>query len=532
MRIALAASVFTLGLAACTGTVNDGQPGIRLSLSSSGDRLELQGSPIDPAYHGRYANPDGLRGMTVTMFGDGRLVGLCTTDSGARSCDDVPFFSNVTIGADGLRRLRAWDTRGELVVDHQCTAGDPVCAQAGGSCVASAGGGASDDDVGGGGGAGPGCATDCSANELGEGCFNGIDDDCDGLPDCADADCTQKCVEAGVDGSGGGGGGSGDDDSSNDGAEDDDGAPPADCPPPPAGSDCAALAAWAQACFCTGVNAAIDENGVPTDLDCGGLDGDYDGPSGRGSVEDNPYEGDVACSNDLIEDTEDEVSDYVDGSACPDLEVAVHNWASMADYELRSGGYCGHSPLVLDLAGDGVSLTPLAGGARFDLLGDGAQVECSWTQADDAFVVHDANGDGQVAGARELLGNATGGATHADGFAALATLDANHDGVVDAGDPAWAKLYAWRDDGDAISEPGELVSLASVGVAALPTGARRVTGADAWDGRGNRVPLVGSFTRAAGQPGVLVDAWLQYAPAKTTDQEVDALMRHLLGDVR
>jgi hypothetical protein len=33
----------------------------------------------------------------------------------------------------------------------------------------------------------------CVANEYGEGCFNGRDEDCDGLIDCADPDCDAKC---------------------------------------------------------------------------------------------------------------------------------------------------------------------------------------------------------------------------------------------------------------------------------------------------------------------------------------------------
>jgi hypothetical protein len=40
----------------------------------------------------------------------------------------------------------------------------------------------------------PGGGTEmCIANEYGEGCFNGRDDDCDGLADCDDADCDAKC---------------------------------------------------------------------------------------------------------------------------------------------------------------------------------------------------------------------------------------------------------------------------------------------------------------------------------------------------
>ena len=125
-------------------------------------------------------------------------------------------------------------------------------------------------------------------------------------------------------------------------------------------------------------------------------------------------------------------------------------------------------------------------------------------------MVYDRDGDGRVAGAGELLGQVTQGKTHADGFAALGTLDDNADGVVDAHDPAWRWLRAWRDDGDALAERGELVPLWSVGVTALRVQATRVTGRAAWDGQGNRIPLLGEYLGRAGTRGRLVDAWLRY----------------------
>ncbi len=529
MRFSSFTAFFALSVAACTGTVTDGQPGIRLSLSSGddGDRLVLEGSPADPGYRADYANPGRLARMTVTLFGDGKLVGLCQgDDASSRSCDDVPFFSNVSFDGEGRKVLRVWDVKGALVVDYRCTAGDPVCAARGGACTASG-----SDDV------GTSCAPECLPSEYGEGCFNGLDDDCDGLPDCADADCNAKCDEAGVGGDGDGDG-SGDSDSDDgadsdaDGGGDGDGAtPPSACPPPPPATDCAAVETWARACFCQIVNDNLSEYSVDTVFDCSELTGTYEGPEDWRAVNEDEYEGDVACRNDLIEEAEETVGEYVDETgACPMVEIQVHNWLSEADYTLRSGGYCGHSPLVLDLAGDGVSLTPLAGGVSFDLLGTGTPVECSWTQGDDAFVVYDRDGDGLVAGASELLGNNTAGGRHADGFAALATLDADHDGTVDATDPAWVLLRAWRDDGDGVAEPGELSTLAAVGVSALPVASTRRTGKDAWDGRGNRVPLVGSFVRVGGERGQLVDAWLRYAPAEDADVEVDAMLRRLLGD--
>jgi hypothetical protein len=47
----------------------------------------------------------------------------------------------------------------------------------------------------------------------------------------------------------------------------------------------------------------------------------------------------------------------------------------------------------------------------------------------------------------------------ANGFQALAELDANNDGKVDANDAAFSTLRIWRDlDGDAVTDTGELFS--------------------------------------------------------------------------
>jgi hypothetical protein len=83
--------------------------------------------------------------------------------------------------------------------------------------------------------------------------------------------------------------------------------------------------------------------------------------------------------------------------------------------------------------------------------------------------------DGAITGA-ELFGSATPMADGfaADGFAALAALDANHDGVIDARDPMFAKLVLWRDrDGDAQASAGELqpasATIVSISLAATAT---------------------------------------------------------------
>ena len=134
------------------------------------------------------------------------------------------------------------------------------------------------------------------------------------------------------------------------------------------------------------------------------------------------------------------------------------------------------SPIVLDLDRDGVETTALAGSsAHFDLDANGFAERVGWVSPDDGLLVRDLNGDGIIDDGTELFGTATimpSGAQAANGFFALAVLDANGDGKVDASDSAFAQLGIWRDlNGDGKTDPGEVQSLSEAGVASLNTAA-------------------------------------------------------------
>ena len=138
------------------------------------------------------------------------------------------------------------------------------------------------------------------------------------------------------------------------------------------------------------------------------------------------------------------------------------------------------TPLLIDTAADGFRLTTAKKGVLFDIDADGDLDLTAWTEADsdDAWVAMDRNGNGRIDDGRELFGGVT--PVFADrtesapnGFDAMGFLEwesapAAVNEVIDAHDPAFARLLLWRDvNHNGISEPEELQSAAAAGLVAI-----------------------------------------------------------------
>ncbi|MCP3908454.1 MAG: hypothetical protein GY712_10615, partial [Oceanicoccus sp.] len=150
-------------------------------------------------------------------------------------------------------------------------------------------------------------------------------------------------------------------------------------------------------------------------------------------------------------------------------------------------------PITLDLDGDGLETVGTEAGVLFDHNADGIQTGTGWIGADDGLLVLDHNGNGTIDNGTELFGDSTvtDSGTAETGFEALAALDSNADGVIDANDAQFADLQVWQDSNqDGISQADELHSLTDVGVESISLTHDDVSNDH---GNGNAIMETGTF---------------------------------------
>src|SRR6266568_3510473 len=176
------------------------------------------------------------------------------------------------------------------------------------------------------------------------------------------------------------------------------------------------------------------------------------------------------------------------------------------------------SPIILDLNGDGVRTISESEGPNFDLDGNRFAEQTGWVSKDDGLLVWDRNGNGEIDDGSELFGNYTqlgSGSNAANGFAALADLDSNHDGRVDASDAAFADLRVWKDgNSDGFVSDGELLSLTDAGVQSLGVNFSEQNTIDA---QGNQHLQAGQYIGTDGLAHAMDDVWFAVDTARTVD---------------
>lgn len=185
---------------------------------------------------------------------------------------------------------------------------------------------------------------------------------------------------------------------------------------------------------------------------------------------------------------------------------------------------CPGSPIIVDMAGDGIRLTSAEDGVVY-MLRRGRYGLWAWTErgSDDAFLALDIDGDGRIGDGSELFGDGAVqiASSAPNGFRALAYYDmpdqgGNGDGVLDARDAVWPRLRLWRDaDHDAYSAPSELTALDVAGVHSFSLAATASAGFDAY---GNETRFVSTVVADNPISMVVSDVWLTQAPLPSEDQ--------------
>ena len=169
-----------------------------------------------------------------------------------------------------------------------------------------------------------------------------------------------------------------------------------------------------------------------------------------------------------------------------------------------NGEQSSEDPIVIDLDEDGVEVSDVKQGVRFDLNGDGIKEQTAFADGGDGVLVLDRNGNGVIDSGKELLGDQNGAA---NGFAELAQYDDNLDHAIDAKDAIFERLRVWVDrNSDGISQRAELLTLMDVGIQSIGLKNRET---DDYV-NGNRIAQKGCFTRIDGSHGIVADAMFNY----------------------
>jgi hypothetical protein len=111
---------------------------------------------------------------------------------------------------------------------------------------------------------------------------------------------------------------------------------------------------------------------------------------------------------------------------------------------------------------------------RFDLDGDGVIEQRPWIKPTTGLLAWDSERDGRITSGRELFGSVTWWLFFSNGYRAMDVLDDNRYGLLTAGELKGISVWFDRDS-DGLSDAGEVVSVESLGVAAIAT---RPTGRD------------------------------------------------------
>ncbi|MBN8914496.1 MAG: hypothetical protein J0I31_02735 [Rhizobiales bacterium] len=163
-------------------------------------------------------------------------------------------------------------------------------------------------------------------------------------------------------------------------------------------------------------------------------------------------------------------------------------------------------PVVLDLNGDGVSITPRDSSLLYgDVLGDGTKHRLSWASAGDGVLAYDYTGTGNIDSPLAFQFTAWDPSASSDMEALADVFDTNQNGQLDPGDAKWSsfKVLVTNPDGTSTT----LKSLSELGITSINLHPDN-TQSTLSDG----TTVLGSttFSRADGTTGTASDVALTY----------------------
>jgi hypothetical protein len=168
------------------------------------------------------------------------------------------------------------------------------------------------------------------------------------------------------------------------------------------------------------------------------------------------------------------------------------------------------SPLVLRLDGQErlelLSAWDAINKALFDFTGKAEKIKNGWIAKNEGFLALDTNKNGMIDDGSELFGEYSFGKSFDNGFLALATLDSNQDGRIDAHDKDFDKLLIWQDHNkDGISQPNELKSLRDLKIESISLAYKHMDEHI----QGNHLRMRSTFRFSNQKVGHIYDVWFE-----------------------
>jgi len=200
-----------------------------------------------------------------------------------------------------------------------------------------------------------------------------------------------------------------------------------------------------------------------------------------------------------------------------EVEITVSDFGGQTDVQTINVTVTDpNDPIIIDLNGDGVGLTAPENGVDFDIDGDGVAEQIGWVGPDDGMLVLDIDGSGVIENGFEVFSEVFDGGSYADSLEALASLDENGDGVINAGDAAFDDIKIWQDaNADGVSQEDELQSLIEHGISSIDLNAARTD----LTLNGNTVFAEGTYTKVDGSTGAYAGVSFGAANEVSNDNE-------------